>query len=201
MRLSSSLRLILASGSPRRREIATAERWPLLVIEPPSDAEGLEPPKRPDESLEAFVVRLAAAKGRSVQSVAPPGILLACDTLGEVEGVPLGKPVDEDDARRMLRRLSGRRHRVVTGTWLCRHPEGPVITAATESLLFMRELSEAFLEDYLAGGLWRGKAGACGFQDGVIPLELVAGSPSNVVGLPVETIREGIHALLAAEGR
>jgi len=201
MRLSSSLRLILASGSPRRREIANAERWPLLVIEPPSDAEGLEPPKRPDESLEAFVVRLAAAKGRSVQSVAPPGILLACDTLGEVEGVPLGKPVDEDDARRMLRRLSGRRHRVVTGTWLCRHPEGPVITAATESLLFMRELSEAFLEDYLAGGLWRGKAGACGFQDGVIPLELVAGSPSNVVGLPVETIREGIHALLAAEGR
>lgn len=172
-----------------------------MVIEPPGEAEAREAPRGPGESLEAYVLRLAAAKGRVVEPVAPDGIILACDTLSEVDGVSLGKPVDQEDARRMLRLLSGRRHRVVTGTWLLRKPGGIVIEAATESQLFMPELSEGFLGAYLAGGLWRGKAGACGFQDGVIPLELVAGSPSNVVGLPVETVRDGIRALLAGVDR
>jgi septum formation protein len=193
--------VILASGSPRRREIAAGENWRLLVIEPPPHAEALEAPRRSGETLEAYVMRLAAAKGRGVEAIAPDGIILACDTLSEVDGVSLGKPADEEDARRMLRLLSGRRHRVVTGTWLLRKPGGPVIAATTESLLRMAELSEEFLEAYLTSGLWRGKAGACGFQDGVIPLELVAGSPSNVVGLPVETVRDGIRELLAGMRR
>lgn len=195
MQPSSRPKVILASGSPRRREIATAEPWQLLVIEPPADAEAREPGRGPDESLERLVMRLAAAKGRAVRPVAPPGIILACDTLSEVDGEPLGKPVDEPDARRMLKLLSGRRHRVVTGIWLCLHPNGAVIESAEESELFMPVLSDAVVDAYLASRLWKGKAGACGFQDGAIPLELIAGSASNVVGLPIEAVRAGIRSL------
>ena len=67
---------------------------------------------------------------------------------------------------------------------------GDPLTGHAESLLLMPPLDEAEIEAYLATELWQGKAGACGFQDGVIPLKLVAGSPSNVVGLPLELVRE-----------
>lgn len=139
--------------------------------------------------MEAFVVRLALAKARAIAHDVSEGLLVTCDTVGEIDGEVLGKPAGIHEARRMLQLLSGRRHRVVTGTCVWPRPAGDPIFAATESRLFMEPLSEDDLEEYLATGLWQGKAGACGFQDGAIPLRLEAGSGSNVVGLPVETLR------------
>jgi len=118
------------------------------------------------------------------------GTLLACDTLSEVDGRPLGKPADRSDAERMLRSLSGRVHRVVTGVCLWQRPELDPIEADAESILEMGPLDDDFLAWYLDSGMWAGKAGACGFQDERLPLRLVEGSPSNVVGLPLELIRE-----------
>lgn len=183
---------MLASQSPRRRELAEAEGWQVEVVPPPDSAEAEAAPRATSESLEAWVARLAKTKAEAVvASLAEPSsaVVLACDTIGVVDGDPLGKPRDRQDAAAMLTRLSGRLHRVLTGS--CLWPIGgtPRI-AVTESLLEMAPLSDAFLEQYLDSGLWRGKAGACGFQDGVIPLKLVAGSDSNVVGLPLETIRD-----------
>jgi septum formation protein len=88
----------------------------------------------------------------------------------------------------MLESLSGRKHRVVTGVCLWQYPEHAPLCATDESELEMGPLEENFLEWYLESGLWRGKAGACGFQDERLPLRLIAGSPSNVVGLPLELI-------------
>ena len=88
----------------------------------------------------------------------------------------------------MLLALSGRSHRVVTGVCLWRRPGGEPIAADCESLLAMDPLTDEFLDWYLASGLWRGKAGACGYQDERLPLRLVAGSESNIVGLPLELI-------------
>jgi len=195
---ASPRRIILASGSPRRAELARAEGWDVLIMAPPESAESAAARRGPAETLEAFVIRLAVAKARAVVGLGASGIVLACDTLSEVDGLALGKPADAADAARMLRALSGRHHRVVTGVclWEAAGPEaGPVAdapprTAHAESTLFMPTLSEAFIAAYLATGLWEGKAGACGFQDGHVPLELVEGSPSNVVGLPLELVRE-----------
>ena len=185
---------MLASGSPRRAELARSEGWDFVVIPPPEAAEAGAAPRGPAEPLEEFVTRLARAKAEAVLGLGASGIVLACDTLSEVEGLPLGKPVDRDDARRMLRALSGRRHRVVSGVCLWPiaggRPADEPLTGHAESELFMPPLTEAFIAAYLDTGLWEGKAGACGFQDGHVPLELVAGSPSNVVGLPLELIRE-----------
>jgi len=190
-------RIVLASGSPRRAELARAGGWNIEIIPPPEAAEAEAAPRGQDESLAELVVRLARAKAEAVISTGVRGTILACDTLSEVDGMLLGKPVDRGDAQRMLEALSGRRHRVVSGVCLWRVAEGQAAgeprTAHAESELYMPPLSEEFVHRYLETGLWQGKAGACGFQDGVIPLELVVGSPSNVVGLPLEVVR----ALLA----
>jgi len=190
---------VLASGSPRRAELARAEGWDFVIVPPPDAAEADAPPRAAGEPLEAFVVRLARAKAEAVIALGAEGLVLACDTLSEVEGLPLGKPTDRDDAARMLRALSGRRHRVVSGVCLWQteavgQPGGP-LTGHAESELYMPPLDAAFIEGYLGTGLWEGKAGACGFQDGHVPLELVAGSPSNVVGLPLELVRELLERL------
>ena len=166
----------------------------MRVIVPPEEAESEAAPRGPDESLAHFVRRLALAKAMAVAAGGPEapleGTILACDTVAEVDGQILGKPADRADARRMLLDLSGRRHRVVSGVCIWPRPDGHPLFGDAESLLEMGELSDEFLEWYLESGMWSGKAGACGFQDERLPLRLVAGSPSNVVGLPLELVRE-----------
>gem|GEM_PF-991615 len=167
---------MLASRSPRRLELAIGEGWQVTVAAPPESAEASEPPRGPNESLADYVTRLARAKAEAVAATGVSGVLVACDTLSEVDGVALGQPADAADARRMLASLSGRRHRVLTGVCVWRIPDGQPRFAVSESLLEMGPLSEEFLDWYLASGLWEGKAGACGFQDERLPLALVAGS-------------------------
>lgn len=181
---------MLASRSPRRRELAIGAGWDVLLSPPADDAEASAPPRQPDEALEAYVVRLARAKAAAVATAGAVGTILACDTLSEVDGSALGQPKDVDDARRMLQSLSGRTHRVVTGVCLWERPTLAPLEATAESWLAMDRLDEGFLRWYLESGLWRGKAGACGFQDERLPLRLVTGSASNVVGLPLELIGE-----------
>lgn len=176
----------------------------MRVIVPPEEAESEAAPRGPGESLADYVRRLALAKATAVAGGGPStqiqGTILACDTLAEVDGQILGKPADRDHARRMLLDLSGRRHRVVSGVCLWPQPDGEPLLGDAESLLEMGELSDEFLEWYLDSGMWVGKAGACGFQDERLPLRLVAGSPSNVVGLPLELVREMLAGMDGAGG-
>ena len=197
MMQESRHRIVLASRSPRRLALATEAGWNVTVAAPPEAAEAGAPARGDQESLEAYVQRLALAKATAVVTAGLTGMILACDTLSEVDGEALGKAADESEARQMLQRLSGRTHRVVTGVCLWRKSPPangitaePPVTASAESILAMGDLTAEFLDWYLASGLWRGKAGACGFQDERLPLRLVSGSPSNVVGLPLELIQE-----------
>ena len=174
-----------------------------MVVPPPEEIEAEAAPQAADEPLEAYVLRLARSKGQAVANLGIEGTILACDTLSEVDGAALGKPVDRDDARRMLTQLSGRVHRVLTGVWLgCRSTPGlensrllPPMEAVEESLLEMEPIQGPLLDWYLDSGMWQGKAGACGFQDERLPLRLVTGSGSNVVGLPLERIRTMLATL------
>jgi septum formation protein len=191
--------IVLASRSPRRLELAVREGWRVEVAAPPEEAEAAAPPRGPAESLEAYVRRLARAKAEAVAAAGHSGTLLACDTLSEVDGRPLGKPKDRSDAEKMLRSLSGRVHRVVTGVCLWQRPELDPIEADAESILEMGTLDDAFLAWYLDSGMWQGKAGACGYQDERLPLRVLAGSESNVVGLPLELVRQ-LLAELDARG-
>lgn len=161
---------------------------------PPETIESSAAPRGIDETLEAYVIRLARLKGQFVASQGVFDTVLACDTLGEIDGILLGKPADREDARRMLSALSGRTHRVLTGVWLHAGPARPgesprTVEAVEESLLEMGPLEGPLLDWYLDSGMWRGKAGACGFQDEKLPLRLLSGTGSNVMGLPLERIQ------------
>jgi len=185
--LRQAPRLILASRSPRRRELLAAAGYQFEVIGPSHAAEA---GPLPDESAAQAVARLALLKARDVAGRVSSGVLVACDTLVECQARILGKPQGRDDARCILQTLSGQEHQVLSGLCVWPLPEGrPRVRVAT-SRLRMDPLGAEQLEAYLAGDQWQGKAGAFGFQDGPAWVHLIEGSESNVVGLPLELLAE-----------
>jgi septum formation protein len=133
---------------------------------------------------------LAYFKARGVLDRGVEGPVLAADTVVAVEGEVLGKPVDEADARRMLQTLSGTRHEVITGVAVIWGPEKRRIGSA-RTYVTMRRLTPQELEGYIAGMEWVGKAGAYAIQETADRfVERVEGSFSNVVGLPLELVKE-----------
>jgi septum formation protein len=184
---STSPKLILASRSPRRRELLREAGYEFDVI-PPSDA--AEGDARPGESPLELVERLARDKAADVARGIDAGLILGCDTVAECGGQILGKPADRDDARRMLELLRGQEHRVYSGVCLWPRPDDRVVCEVATTTLRMDDISDEQLSEYLAGGQWEGKAGAFGYQDRLGWIHIVQGSESNVVGLPLELLAE-----------
>lgn len=187
--------LVLASGSPRRRELL-AERGYLFSVVLPDDA--AESGEKDGEIAAEHALRMAYQKVRDVAHRHPAGLYLGCDTVVECAGERLGKPKDRDDARRILRKLRSRPHRVFSGICLWRRPDDAVATAVDETYLTMDDVSDAELERYLDSGLWEGKAGAFGYQDGLDWVHIQSGSESNVVGLPMELLERVLASFAPA---
>ena len=178
-------RLILASTSPRRRELLLEAGYAFEIVPPSVEAEcGVCSGETPPE----MVARLAYQKAADVAGRIDGGLVLGCDTVAECAGQILGKPADERRARQMLELLSGREHHVYSGVCLWRVPDGEPLVEVDRTTLVMRTLSERELGEYLASGLWEGKAGAFGLQDRLGWLRIIEGSDSNVVGLPLERL-------------
>ncbi len=118
----------------------------------------------------------------------PSGIVIGCDTVAECAGQILGKPQNVDHARQMLQLLSGREHHVYSGLCLWLRPSEEKHVRVDVTKLRMDSISAADLESYLESNDWEGKAGAFGYQDGLDWVHIVAGSESNVVGLPMEVL-------------
>lgn len=183
-------RYILASGSPRRRQLLTEAGYEFEVIAPSEDVEcGVCSQNGPAGLVTDLAFRKAAAV-REQLTVPQDRVLIAADTVAECDGFVLGKPCDEAHARAMLRSLRGRSHRVLTGLciWPLDKPEPIVRVAVTQ--LVMDDLSDESVKEYLATGEWWGKAGAFGYQDRLGWVHVVSGSESNVVGLPMEMLAE-----------
>jgi septum formation protein len=185
-------KLILASRSPRRRELLAAAGYSFEVCPPRESAESS---LGSGESPIEYVSRLAYQKAADVVGRIAGGLVLGCDTVAECDGRILGKPNDRAHARHMLQTLSGREHRVLTGLCMWPAPDGQPQIRAAVTLLRMDVLSESQLDAYLAGGLWQGKAGAFGYQDGIDWVRVIAGSESNVVGLPMELLAEMLRTI------
>ena len=126
-----------------------------------------------------------------------PFVVLSCDSVAVCDGEILGKPTDRADAERMLRLLSGTEHEVRTGLCLWATPSDRVLRRVEISRLYMEPLSEERLAAYLESGLWEGKAGAFGYQDGNDWLRLTYGSESNIVGLPLAALADSLRTLAA----
>lgn len=173
-------RVILASGSPRRREILK-DMGIEFEIDVPDVDETVE------GTPEEMVCLLAERKARAVADKRKEGLIVAADTLVALEGRALGKPADDEEARRMLRSLSGRAHDVYTGVCVIRIAENDLeimCTSARTEVRF-RHLTDAEIDAYVATGEPRDKAGAYAIQGGAGAfVEGYEGSRSNVIGLP-----------------
>lgn len=180
-------KLILASRSPRRRELLSAAGYEFEVY-PPSEA--AECGVRGNETPYQLVTRLAVRKAADVARRIDRGLVVGCDTVAECGGRILGKPLDLEHAREMLTILNGREHRVLSGLCLWSVPDGSPTARVAATTLRMDPLSKEQLDAYLADGGWKGKAGAFGYQDGLDWVHVVEGSESNVVGLPMELLAE-----------
>lgn len=178
--LSPSNPLILASASPRRRELLAAASIPFVVDIPDIAEDGLEL----EEPCRMASI-LSQAKAREVVPRHPKSYILAADTVVILRGIAYGKPQDEADARRMLSELSGKLHIVVTSVTLI-GPDGVMVTRQEDTEVLMRKMSAEEIARYVATGEPLDKAGAYAIQGrGSMIVEAIRGDFYNVVGLPM----------------
>jgi septum formation protein len=181
-------RFILASNSPRRRQLLSEAGYDFKVVNPPWPEPEAEETHR---SAAEFAQAASYFKARSVVSLSRTSVILAADTVVARDGVIFGKPVDREDARRILSSLSGTTHEVITGVTVLDPRSGRRIIAKDRTGVTMRRMSPEELEEYLDSQEWQDKAGAYGIQDiGDKFVERVEGSFSNVVGLPMELVTD-----------
>jgi septum formation protein len=175
-------RIVLASSSPRRREILSA--LGLSFETRPSDVD--ESLRGGEPAFEA-AERLAREKASAVAAGASDALVVAADTLVVLDGEALGKPRDRADARRTLSRLAGRAHEVVTGVALAR--SGRLVSGRDVTRVQFAPMTPAEVEAYVASGEPDDRAGSYAIQGiGGLFVTRVEGSPSNVVGLPVRLL-------------
>ena len=184
---NAPFRLVLASGSPRRRELLAG-----LGLEPQIRPMDIDESPLPEEKAERYVMRLAECKARAQYE--PGELVLAADTVVAVDGDLLGKPVDAEDAARMLRSLSGRAHQVLTGVSLLKPDRDPtrpptVTTLVVTTEVFFHSLTDREIDWYVATGEPMDKAGAYAIQGlAAIFVDRLEGNYSNVVGLPLPAV-------------
>lgn len=185
--------IILASQSPRRAQLLRDAGYTFEVITPsfrePDRFGDDVPPYAQAEALSYF-------KARSVLQEGIKGIIIGADTIVAAKNQIFGKPVDREDAKRKLQSLIGTSHEVITGlTVICTRDDQRVI-GHDSTTVTMNPVDDKTLEQYLDTGLWEGKAGAYGLQDGEDPfIESINGSFSNVVGLPMELLEAQLERL------
>jgi septum formation protein len=179
-------RLILASGSPARRELLTRYGYKFEVT--PAHVE--EPTEAGHGDPRSYVQTIAWMKAAAVAATVDDGVVLAADTVGWCDGRPVLKPEGEADARRILRMLGGRTHELWTGACLWRRPDGLQLAWQEMSRVHMKAMSDAELDEYIRTRQWVGCSGAYAIREDGDPLLTVDGSVTNVVGLPMESLAE-----------
>jgi septum formation protein len=192
MATTASRRLILASSSPDRRALLERAGYSIDVI--PSGID--EPTGQGFTNPRHYVMSVSWLKAAAVALHVEDGMIIAADTVGWLDGQIVGKPDDLDDARAILTSLSGREHELWTGVVLWRRPDGLQMVWQECTRLFFRKLSTQELDAYLATNTWVGRSGAYAIQENNDPfLRIIEGSLTNVIGLPMESLRRNLELL------
>ncbi len=190
----SVTRIVLASASPRRKELLAQAGYAFDVI--PSDVDE-EAFSDDDCTPTRFAEVLALAKARDVAARYPNRLVLGADTIVDCEGEIIGKPADEADAERITRKLFRRPHQVITGLALVRVSDGTEVVRSEVTTVYPRRMNERQIAAHIAGRSWEGKAGAYAIQEtGDEFVERIEGSFTNVIGLPMELLQRLLTALL-----
>lgn len=186
---AKSMRLILASASPARRELLARLGLPFEVQ--PAD---IDEPQSGFRDPRTFVQTVSWIKAAAVALRTDDGVVLAADTIAWINGHPILKPADEADARRILREMAGREHDLWTGVVLWRRPDDLQIVWQEQTCVAVAPLRDDQIDVYLATRSWRGHSGAYAIQEKDDPyVRVVRGSMSNVIGLPLESLSQHLR--------
>lgn len=185
--------IILASASPRRTELMSLAGIEFSVVA----ADICEDPL-PGETPPEHVIRLSREKADAVAAITSGRYFIGADTIVVLDDTIMGKPVDNDEAFRMLSALSGRNHDVITGFTVFDKVSGIHVSRSVKTEVTFRELGEREIHAYIASGCPMDKAGAYAIQGGAVHfVRSIAGSYTNVVGLPVAELYELLETMQA----
>lgn len=191
MVLKIEQKLVLASSSPSRKMLLEQAGLDFEVV-----VSGVDETVPAEYTPAQTVETLARRKGEAVFPLRPDKPIIAADSVVSIDGLILGKPADDAAAKATLQRLSGRTHEIFTGVCLLANGREEVFHQSTQVTFY--PLTQAEIDEYVALGESRGRAGAYGIEGvGVVLVQSICGDYSNIVGLPVaETIRR-LHKLLS----
>jgi len=179
--------IVLASTSPRRKQLLTEAGYEFAVCPPDIDesayvSEHIGPCE--------YAERLAAAKARSVAGRFPDSLVIGADTIADFNGEIIGKPADSKEAEQIIRKLFSAPHRVVTAVSIVRISDGTELVQSDITIVYPKKMSEEQISKHIKSQSWRGKAGAYAIQEtGDEFVERIEGSLTNVMGLPMELLR------------
>ena len=181
-----SLSFILASASPRRRELLSRAGYVFEVVVPDVDESAFA---RDRIGAEEYAKRLALAKARNVAKRFGDSFVLGADTVADCGGEIIGKPANAREAEEITLKLFSEPHRVVTGVAIVRMSDGTEFLRSDSTTVYPKRLTPEQIAEHIKSGRWRGKAGAYAIQEnGDEFVERIEGSLTNVMGLPMEML-------------
>ena len=192
--MNLQLPIILASVSPRRRQLLAEAGYKFEVVFPHIDEAGFSAKGAvPCE----YAKRLALAKAKSVAAGFVSHVVLGADTVVDFHGQIIGKASDEKHAERIIRKLFSAVHKVITGVAIVRLSDNTEIVESETTVVYPKKLSDRQIQEHIESGSWRDKAGAYAIQEnGDRFIERIDGSLTNVVGLPMELLQRQLKKLI-----
>lgn len=189
--------IVLASASPRRKDILTQAGYKLIIEKSDIDesqfsTDKIEPCK--------YAEQLALAKAKNVASRHPDKIVLGADTIVDYQGIIIGKPEDKKEAEEIIRKLFSKSHKVITGVAFVRINDNTEIVTHDVTIVYPKKMSPEQIREHIRSGTWKDKAGAYAIQEnGDEFVEKIEGSLTNVMGLPLELITNLLEKLTMKE--
>jgi len=186
--------IILASASPRRKQLLTEAGYKFTVVSPEIDESAfLSEHISPCE----YAKRLALAKAKNVAAGFPDCLVIGADTVVDFNGQTIGKPADAKEAEQITRKLFSAPHKVITAVAIVRIADGTEIVKSETTAVYPKQMSAEQIARHIKSGSWQDKAGAYAIQeDGEEFIEKIEGSLTNVMGLPMELLQQMLGRII-----
>jgi septum formation protein len=184
--VGKSVSLVLASASPRRRQLLAEAGYKFTIVIPDIEESAFVGERI---SPREYAKRLALAKAKSVAEKLPGSLVIGADTVVDFEGEIIGKPADAKEAEQITRKLFSAPHKVITAVAIVCLNNGIEIVESDSTVVYPRQMSDEQVAEHIKSGSWRDKAGAYAIQEGGDEfVERIEGSLTNVMGLPMELL-------------
>ncbi len=190
----SPVSIILASASPRRRQLLAEAGYKFSSVSPDVDESAFSAERvSPCE----YVRRLALAKAKNVAAGHPDCLVIGADTVVDFNGEIIGKPADAKEAEQITKKLFSAPHKVVTAVAIVRIVDGTEIVESDTTTVYPKQMTAEQIGEHIKSGSWRGKAGAYAIQEGGDEfIEKIEGSLTNVMGLPMELLQQMLGRII-----